>query len=314
MALGWIQKQDIPETSGDYTTSIWHWLSTEAKSDYIEFVQDGYYSAHWSKLLRSSAATHLTYRLNTKKDIDLMIAMGTWAGQDLANNKHQTSVLVLTATDPVSAGIVKSADDSGIDHVYAHTDPKLYARQLEIFYSLFKFKKIGIAYEDSVTGRSYTALDYIEWASREEGFDIERCFTKSDVEDRRLAEKSVIDCFEKLGPKVDALYITQQGGVNEHSMGKIVEIANRYKIPTFSQAGSYEVEQGILLSMSRAGFSFDGTLYAAVIAKVLNGAKPRDIDQNVPLPPKLALNMKTAKEIGYNPPLVLLGATAEIYP
>lgn len=313
MELGWIEKDTIPETKGDYTTTIWKWLSTEAKSDYIEFVQDGYYSSHWSDFLRKSASNHLNYRLKQRGDLDLVIAMGTWAGQDLANNNHQTPVLVLTATDPVAAGIVKSADDSGIDHVYAHTDPKLYTRQLNIFYNIFKFKKLGIAYEDSLSGRSYTALEYIEWEAREKGFEILRCFTHSDVEDRRHAEESVIECYEGLAQRVDAIYITQQGGVTEHSLKKIVAAANKYNIPTFSQAGSNEVEQGVLLSMSRAGFKFDGKLYASVMAKVFNGARPRDIKQNVPLPPKLALNMTTAKEIGFTPPFVLLGATEEVY-
>ena len=91
-------------------------------------------------------------RLREQQDIDLMIAAGTWAGQDLANNRHNTSTLIISASNPISAGIVKSVDDSGFDHVHARVDPDRYLRQLRVFHDLVGFRRLGIALEDSDAG------------------------------------------------------------------------------------------------------------------------------------------------------------------
>ena len=40
-----------------------------------------------------------------------MIAMGTWAGQDLANGEHSVPTVVASCSDPIGSGIVKSAEE-----------------------------------------------------------------------------------------------------------------------------------------------------------------------------------------------------------
>ena len=52
----------------------------------------------------------------------------------------------------------------------------------------------------------------------ERKFEIVPCYTKSDIADTDQAEKSVIGCFEKLSKTCDAIYVTQQGGINRRSI------------------------------------------------------------------------------------------------
>lgn len=313
MEIGWIEKAALPEDNGEFTTGIWSWLSTQMKSDYIEFVKDAHYSAKWDDTLRITMVETIINRLNNKKDIDLMLAFGTWAGKDLANNRHSTPTLVLSASNAVGAGIIKSNEDSGFDHIQAHVDPSLYERQVLIFHDVIGFKKIGIAYENSINGKSYAAIDIIEKLAQRKNFEIVSCYTQSDIADQNAAGQSVVDCIKKLVSDVDAIYVTQQGGVNSQTLPKIVEIANSHKIPTFSQSGSQEVQSGLFMSISNSGFKYVGQYHAGLIAKVFNGAKPRQLDQVFEGPPKVAINLKTARLIGFDPPMVLLGAADEIY-
>lgn len=313
MEIGWIEKAALPEDKGEFTTGIWSWLSTQMKSDYIEFVKDAHYSAKWDDTLRITMVETIINRLNNKKDIDLMLAFGTWAGKDLANNRHSTPTLVLSASNAVGAGIIKSNEDSGFDHIQAHVDPSLYERQVLIFHDVIGFKKIGIAYENSINGKSYAAIDIIEKMAQRKNFEIVSCYTQSDIADQNAAGQSVVDCIKKLVSDVDAIYVTQQGGVNSQTLPKIVEIANSHKIPTFSQSGSQEVQSGLFMSISNSGFKYVGQYHAGLIAKVFNGAKPRQLDQVFEGPPKVAINLKTARLIGFDPPMVLLGAADEIY-
>ncbi|AZZ92258.1 ABC transporter substrate-binding protein [Hahella sp. KA22] len=313
MDMGWIKKADIPPQKGDQTSDLWRWLSESAQSDYIEFVKNAHYNANWDDNLRAQMKKDIIKRLSEKKDIDLMIAMGTWAGLDLANNEHSTPTLVFSASDPLSAGIIKSIDDSGYDHLHATMDPFRYDRHIRVFHDIAGFKKLGIAYENTQNGRSYAAVDTIEALSKELKFTIVPCYTKSDIADVSMAEHSVIDCFQKLAPKVDAIYITEQGGVTRKTLPVIVKTAQKYNVPTFSQSGSEEVRYGVLASLSQFNFKYFGEFHAQTMARIFNGAKPNELPQLFEEPARMALNLKTAEIIGFNPSLLLLGASDEIY-
>ena len=313
MTMGWIEKALLPNLEGEETGGLWKWLATVAKSNYLEFVKDAHYNAKWEDKLREKTVKKIIRRLNTKKDIDLMIAMGTWAGKDLANNKHKTNTMVVSASDAVGAGIIKSVEDSGYDHLHAYVDPFRYQRQVRVFHDMIGFKKLGVAYENSVDGRSYAAIDTLEKVAKERGFEIERCFAVSDIADVDKKEKEYINCFRRLTQKADAMYVTLHGGVSARSIPHLVEIANSHRIPTFSQSGSSEVKMGILASLSQAGFKYVGQFHAETFTKVFNGAKPRDLDQIFEEPKKISINLKTAVAIGYDPPVDVLGSADEIF-
>lgn len=313
MELGWIKKAKLPELAGNETVGLWSWLANDANSQYVEFVNDAFYSADWNKDKQKETAAAIIKRLSEKKDIDLMIAMGTWAGQDLANDKHSTNTIVLAVSDAMASGIIKSVEDSGYDHVHARVDPFRYERQVRIFHDIIGFRNLGMVYRDTEDGRSYAALDKVETVAKERGFEIVRCLLDPNAEDE-VRNQSTIDCYNELmKKKVDAVYVTIQKGVNETTRPKLVEILNTSRVPSFSMAGSEEVKSGFLMSISQAGFKYIGKFYAEVMAKILNGAKPRELGQVFEEPPKIAINLKTAELIGYDPPVDVLTAADEIY-
>lgn len=315
MKLGWIEKSDLKkiQSKKKNTKRLWNWLVNNSKSDYLEFVEDGYYSANWDDKQRRTNRSRLLKRLAFDNDINLVIAMGTWAGLDLANNEHSVPTIVMSTSDPVEAGIIKSTNDSGYDHVHARIDPYRYERQLRIFHDIIRFKKLGIAYEDSIVGRTYSAIDTVEKVAADIGFEVVKCYTKSDISDTDIASQSVIRCFDELSKEVDAIYVTIQGGVNTDSIPRLVAIANKNSIPTFSQLGSKEVQQGFLFSISRPGFKPAGLFLSATIAQILNGAKPRQLKQLFEDSPSIAINLKTAEIVGLYLYADILAAADTIY-
>jgi ABC-type uncharacterized transport system substrate-binding protein len=314
MQLGWIEQTEIPAQKGEQTKDLWNWLSTELKSKYIEFVKDAHYTANWDEKLRPKVSEKIIRRLKNQKDIDLMVAMGTWAGQDLANNRHSTNTLAFSVSDALGAGIIKSNEDSGYDHIHARVDPYRFERQVRTFHDVVGFKKLGVAYEDTVSGRSISGIDRIEKIAKERDFEIVGCFTKDDVPDRNIAEETCKLCFQKLTDNnAEAIYVTLQNGVNSNSIPELVKIVNSRGVPTFSQSGSHEVKWGFLMSLSQASYKHVGEFNAKTIAKVFSGAKPREIPQIFEEPPKIAINIKTAEIIGYDPPVDVMLAADEIF-
>jgi ABC-type uncharacterized transport system substrate-binding protein len=128
-----------------------------------------------------------------------------------------------------------------------------------------------------------------------------------------LAEESVKKAFNELVLKSDAIYVTMQGGVNSNSIPELVNITTKKQIPTFSQSGSEEVKYGFLASISQAGFKYIGEYHAEIIAKMFSGATPRQLPQLFEEPPKIAINLKTAEAIGFNPPVDILLSADEVY-
>lgn len=313
MDLGWIEKAEIPPQEPKQTKDLWNWLATEAKSNYLEFAKDAYYSTAWDETTRKQTAPEIIKRLSEQKDLDLMIAAGTWAGKDLANNDHQTNTLVISTSEPVTSGIIKSVDDSGYDHLLARVDPSRFQRQIRIFHDIVGFKKLGVAYADTDSGRSYAALDKIKEVAGDRNFEIISCYTKDDIPDSKLAGESVTQCFRELCKQADAIYVTKQNGVNRKSIPELAKTAISCSVPTFSQSGSEEVQWGFLLSISQASFKYVGRYYAETIGKILNGARPRQLDQVFEGPPKIAINLRTAALIGFDPPVDTLGAADEIF-
>ncbi len=312
MELGWIADEAIPSAFSSTSGLIWRWLSERAKSEFLDFDENAYYTAKWDEDIREKVISELIDRLK-KDELDMMIAMGTWAGQDLSNDRHSVPTVVLSTSDPISSGIIKSAEDSGYEHVHARVDPYRYERQIRIFHDIIGFDKLGVTYEDTVRGRSYAALDKIEKVADERNFEIVRCHYPKAVSDVKIAEKRAVECFQKLADTADAIYVTLHMGVNENTIPEIVKAAASADTPTFSQAGAEEVKYGLLMSISQAEFKYVGQFYAETIARILNGAEPGELSQVFEDPPKIAINLKTAENIGYDPPVDVLGAADEIF-
>ncbi|MFA6012733.1 MAG: ABC transporter substrate binding protein [Desulfobacteraceae bacterium] len=309
MDLGWIERTALPDFGKDHK-KFWSWASDNLRSSYVEFARDGYFSpGDFDKNLR----------LQTQKDFlkmagnfDLVIAMGTWAGQDLANSMHHTPVMLCSTSDPIGAGIIKSAKDSGFDHIHAKVEPDRYLRQIQIFHEVIGFKTLGVIYENSTEGRSYAAMDALEEQSKKLNFKLVRCEAPFSDVDITTAEQNVIRCSENLDDKVDAVYITVHRGNTVTGFNSSIKIFNDHKIPTFSQLGADEVKNGALMSVSQAGYKFVGQFHATVAARILRGEKPRNIGQIYTSPTRIALNMSTAKKIGIKPTVDILLVADEI--
>ena len=281
---------------------------------YLEFVHDGHYSADWSDPKRPEVIAKLLPRLQAPNEIDLFIAMGTVAGQDLANDQHMTPTIVLATSDPIAAEIIVSQDDSGLDHIHATVNPTRFERQVRVFHDIIGFKKLGIMYEDSFNGRSYSGIGAVEKVAVEHDFDIVRCFVIDEqVDDTKARDESCKACFEDLAKTADAIYVSQNLGVNDRTIPDLVKIAHTHRIPTFSQSDSSEVRYGFLMSLSQTKFKYIGEFHAQVIAKILNGAKPRELSQIFEDPITLALNLKTAEIIGFYTKADVLAAADEVY-
>ncbi len=314
MQMGWMEPAELPEQPESIETDyIWQWLSARSSSDFIEFVGDAYWNNGWKQETRIRNQGAIIERLN-RGDLDMIIAMGTWAGQDLANDSHSVPTMVMSTSNPVESGIIDSAADSGRSHIHAKVDPLRYIRQLELFHDIIDFQVLGVVYEDTVEGRTYSALSDIETVAGQQGFSIKTCEAPHSGVSERVAAQGVAQCHRQLAPEIDALYITTHHGIDKKYMTELMEPLLQYKVPTWSQRGAEEVEYGALMSSARADFLDVGMFQARVMAAIMHGVLPGEIPQIYHEPKEtIAFNLKTAQIIEFNPGLDLLAAADQIY-
>ncbi|WP_372003962.1 ABC transporter substrate binding protein [Tistrella mobilis] len=315
MQLGWVPPIDLPPMDQvKDSAALWQFLITNANGGHVEFVGDAHYTAgDFDPERRKQVRPEIIERLTRRQDIDLMIAMGTWAGQDLANDAVTTPIVVASTSDPVASKIIPSPDDSGRPNLHAKVEPGRYGRQVELFDDIVRAKRLGVVYENTLEGRTFAAIEEVESVSASRGFDLVTCFAPFNGVPEDVAKAEAVRCYQELAPKVDALYITVHRGVTSSSLAAIVDAALDAGVPTFSMAGSGDVRRGVLMSIAQGDFSYVGLFHAEVIGRIFNGAEPWALDQRWVAPAKIALNLETMEIIGFNPPVDILLAADEIY-
>lgn len=313
MDLGWIEPMPLPEEYDPDHRRVWEWVADNVRSDFLEFVKDAFHTSDFTADRRQETQNSLLRRLNQEQDIDLVLALGTWAGLDLANDKHSVPTVVASTSDPLGSGIIPSVDDSGFDHLHAKVEPDRYAIQLRLFHDIIGFRAIGLVYEDSPEGRTFAAVADAELVARERGFEIKHCHARNNDVTLEQAFEEVLACYNELSSQVQALYITEHRGERLANLPELLTPLLEHSVATFAMAGSQYVQHGALLSIAHAGYAYVGRFHAETIARIFNGAKPRDLIQKWQAPTKIALNLQTAEIIGFDPPFDVLAAADEIF-
>ncbi|HTJ98251.1 MAG TPA: ABC transporter substrate binding protein [Bordetella sp.] len=310
--LGWLTVPTIPE--GLTGHQIWQFLADNVHSDTLEFVADAWWQpGNFDASKRPAVRQAIQDRIKQRGDIDLIIAMGTLAGQDMATLGAPVPTVVASTSDAVGAHIVKSVEDSGLDNLHARVQPERYQRQVRLFHDIVPFKTLGLVYDDSPEGRTYAAVDAVEQVARELHFTVRSCNARANGIPQEEATRNALDCYRQIAPQVDAVYVTVHRGITPDSIADVAQILRDAKVPSFSMLGSEEVKKGILMSLAQADYSYVGLFYAETIARIFNGARPRQLNQIWIDPAKIALNLETARLIGFDPPVDILLAADEVY-
>jgi len=310
--MGWITNLDSFENiiATNSSQEIWHYLASKEVSPYLEFVDNAFYN------LKSAEGIdeEIIGRLSQQQDIDLILVMGTRGGLALANNRHSTNTLVFGASNAVRSGIIQSEEDSGLDHVWAHTDLQRFERQIKVMYDIVNFKKLGMVYENSEVAKVYSAVSEVEKLAREKGFEIVRYYVNEPIkaEEYKQYYEQVGEAYRKLAGDVDAMYVTI-ASLDPGMLPELLEPFYEQKIPVFSQLGEIEVEHGALLTVAVMDEINLGRFGANTIGMSLSGLKPRDIEQSFQSSPRLILNLEVLRMMDFKIPYKLIMVVDKVY-
>jgi ABC-type uncharacterized transport system substrate-binding protein len=231
--------------------------------------------------------------------VDIILVGGTRLIQAAKNaTKTIPIVMVGLGADPVEAGLVESlARPGGNVTGLTNLSRELGGKRLELLKEAVpKLARVAVLYEPASRPSVLEVKEVLPVAARALGLTVRSW----EVRAANGFEK-VFDTLNKQRP--DGLYVTT-GGLMSYNRKRIVGFALKSRLPSVYQSREY-VDAGGLMSYS-ADLADSNRRVAYYVDRILKGAKPADLPVEQPTKFELAINLKTAKQIGVTIPQSLL--------
>jgi putative ABC transport system substrate-binding protein len=207
--------------------------------------------------------------------------------------------------DPVKAKVITKYEKPG-GNVTGVSDAPPIAQQLKLFREILpNLKKLGFVYNPGLDSSKAT-LEWVNEQGKALGMEV--------VEAAAPTTNEVIPAVRKLVGKVDAIFVPNDTTVVA-ALETIVKVGIETKTPVFT-GETRGVERGAIASLG-LNYTQVGRLAGHMLAEVLNGKKPGDIDPIIAyrqLPNfDVFVNKRSAAEMGVTlPPALLARATKVI--
>ena len=233
---------------------------------------------------------------------DVIVAITTPTSQAMVAATKDIPIVFATVIDPVKAKVISKYDKPG-GNVTGVSDAPPIAQQLRLVREILpNLKKLGFIYNPSLDSSKAT-LEWINEQGKLLGIEV--------VESPAPTANEIIPAARKLVGKVDAIFIPNDTTVVA-SIEAIVKIGEETKTPIFT-GETRGVERGGIASIG-LNYTEVGRLAGHMVAEVLSGKKPGDIDAIIAYQklPNLDVyvNKRSASAMGVAiPPTVLARAT-----
>ena len=309
---GWITYDSLPFDRYDIDAQVLiRYLAEQDLGPYLRFSKELNYYAFvddWDEIVEGFE------RHAAAGDIDIVLAWATGPAAMASEYSDSMAVVAYPLTDPLGRGIVNGVEYSGVPNVWAHTDYERYERQMRVFKEVCDFQKIGAVYYDAGVA---VIADYRKSAENLSVELVERQIEPLESDDADELEAYLTSFFDSvrdllINEEIDAFLLTTDMIKSDEQLDRLVSACNGLKVPIFVQFGDSFVERGALMTVQLLDSLSVGHFVANTIGKILNGAKPEELNQYYPSMPYLVLNIEAARELGIKVPFEMLMSSEKI--
>jgi hypothetical protein len=159
----------------------------------------------------------------------------------------------------------------------------------------------------------YANLEELQLVADERGFQLRTCVAQEMGIPMDQATRLEQECVRELAPHIDAFWIPARRGFDMPYLPALLEPLIDHNVATWAQSGMEHVKHGALMSIARSDFAPLGDWVADIIAKTFHGISPGEQGQIFELPVAIAINMETARRIGFAPPGAILEVADVVY-
>jgi len=256
----------------------------------IDFPADKVINANW-QLDKIRAGIK---KLSQDKSIDLIITAGLLSSHEAAHFKVLRKPVI--ATMVADRELQKLPYKKGVSHktnyTYIHTSRSV-EQDIRQFFQLKPFKNLIIPADRVILEALPSLRTITSQVQKELGFNI----TFLPVID------SLKNTLSQIPDNADAVYLPPLARFSNQDLQEFANGLIHKKLPSFSLLGRTELELGFMATLN--GRKMDSLRFsrriALMVQSILLGTDPARLKVDLDHQPKLAINMKTAKAIGYSP-------------
>lgn len=231
---------------------------------------------------------------------DVIVAIATPSAQTMVAAARKTPVIFSAVTDPVAAKLVKSLKSPG-SNVSGVTDMLPIERHLDLLQrAMPDAKRIGTVYNPG-EANAVALVELIDEALKERGLELVKAAATKTSE--------VLGAARSLVGKADAIYLTTDNTVIS-AVEAVISVGESASIPVFA-ADTATVSRGAVAAL---GFNYydHGRQTGAMVARVLEGAKPGSMDVESVNTLELFVNPAAAERMGISLSDELIGEAKEV--
>jgi putative ABC transport system substrate-binding protein len=236
---------------------------------------------------------------------DVIVTITTPTSQAAVAASKDVPIVFSTVTDPIKSKLVTSLTHPG-GNASGVCDLVPTERQLDVVKQIVpNLKTLGLVYDPSLDN-SRSTVESIKDIAPKMGITV--------LESAAMGLNNVPAAGQNLVGKVDAIFVPNDTTVYG-AFETLVKIAQDAKVPLFT-AERRSVQRGAIATV---GFDFFqmGMATADMTEKVLNGAKPGDLDivfmKDLPNSLGLYINKDSAEKMGVTVPPELLAKAAHVF-
>lgn len=227
-------------------------------------------------------------------EVDIVITNGLLASHEISRiEKLPKPVIAPIVADPVLQGLPQKNGRSGRHNLVYLADDHTIGADLDLFHNMLGFRHLAILV-DRLFLETLPELRQTTAAAKSRlGIEITLVPIESDVS----------AALEAMPADVDALYVPPLPRVSETQMRWLADQLTAKRLPSFALLGVDMLELGLL--MTGSGRDVDVTRATRRVAlnlqSILLGTDAGELKVGLAQPQKLAINMRTARAIGYSP-------------
>lgn len=246
-----------------------------------------------------------------RDDIDLIYALGTHSFKRLKAKITDVPIVFTAVPDPMASGVIDDWKTSGANFTGVET-PDYIALGIQLLHQLVEFKSLGMVYLEGSPSHD-AAIAQVTALSQELGFEFKssgfplRTPEKVNYPDEVIRE-NLTKALEEVAPNVDVVFV-QTSNTFTKNFDIFRDIFFKYE--TISSGDPLFIRQGIIMGIGRDIRRF-GEQCAEYAVQILEGANPADLPMDVGTKLTIEVNIAVAEQVGYDPPLELLGSADEI--
>jgi ABC-type uncharacterized transport system substrate-binding protein len=249
--------------------------------------------------------------LSRRKDIDLILSLGTHTTKRFVKSIHKTPFVFTSIGDPITSGIVTDWKSSGRNYTGVEA-PEYYSKVVRLMHTFVPFKRLGMVYLKGSPSHE-AGIAQIKHLAKELGFDLicegfplrnkdKVPYPKKQIR-KRLEQALANVCL-----KADAFFV-QTSTTFTKEFPRFLSAFKKHRI--ISAGDPTNIHKGLVMGIGKNAHRF-GEQCAQYAIQILEGTAPSDLPMDVGVKLSIQINLAAAKLIGYNPPFELVSAADNI--